>query len=55
MFGTLAEFECSLIRERTQAGLVAASREPHSRPSAETTEDDIEVAKAMLAIPAIGA
>ena len=26
MFGALAEFECSLIRERTQAGLAAARR-----------------------------
>jgi DNA invertase Pin-like site-specific DNA recombinase len=36
MFGALAEFERSLIRERTQAGLAAAARRPHRRPSAET-------------------
>ena len=43
MFGALAEFERSLIRERTQAGLAAARRAgrraarwPHGRPTAET-------------------
>ena len=36
MFGALAEFERSLIRERTQAGLAAAACWPHRRPAAET-------------------
>jgi hypothetical protein len=37
MFGALPEFERSLIRERTQAGLAAARRAgPHRRPTAET-------------------
>src|SRR6267143_736062 len=37
MFGALAEFERSLIRERTQAGLGRrAARWPHGRPTAET-------------------
>jgi DNA invertase Pin-like site-specific DNA recombinase len=49
MFGTLAEFERSLIRERTQAGLAAARRAGRTggRPP-KLTDDDIEAAKAML-------
>ena len=31
LFGALAEFERNLIRERTQAGLVAARARPHGR------------------------
>jgi DNA invertase Pin-like site-specific DNA recombinase len=55
MFGALAEFERSLIRERTQAGLAAARRAGRTggRP-AKLTDDDIEAAKAMLANPDIG-
>src|ERR1700730_11959932 len=55
MFGALAEFERSLIRERTQAGLAAARRAGRTggRPP-KLTDDDIEVAKAMLANPDIG-
>src|SRR5438132_743421 len=53
MFGALAEFERSLIRERTQAGLAAARRAGRTggRPP-KLTDDDIEAAKAMLANPA---
>ena len=42
MFGTLAEFERSLIRERTQAGLAAARRVGRTggRPP-KLTDDDI--------------
>jgi DNA invertase Pin-like site-specific DNA recombinase len=48
MFGALAEFERSLIRERTQAGLAAARRAGRTggRPP-KLTDDDIEAAKAM--------
>jgi hypothetical protein len=55
MFGALAEFERSLIRERTQAGLAAARRAGRTggRPP-KLTDDDIETAKAMLANPDIG-
>ena len=55
MFGALAEFERSLIRERTQAGLAAARRTGRTggRPP-KLTDDDIEAAKAMLANPDIG-
>ncbi len=55
MFGALAEFECSLIRERTQEGIVAARRAGRigGRPP-KLMEDDIEAAKAMLANPDIG-
>jgi DNA invertase Pin-like site-specific DNA recombinase len=55
MFGALAEFERSLIRERTRAGLAAARRigRTGGRPP-KLTEDDIEAAKAMLANPDIG-
>jgi DNA invertase Pin-like site-specific DNA recombinase len=54
MFGALAEFERSLIRERTQAGLAAARRlgRTGGRPP-KLTDDDIEAAKAMLANPDI--
>ena len=47
MFGALAEFERSLIRERTQAGLSAARRVGRTggRPP-KLTNDDIEAAKA---------
>src|ERR1700687_3291534 len=50
MFGALAEFERSLIRERTQAGWAAARRAGRTggRPP-KLTDDDIEAAKAMLA------
>ena len=55
MFGTLAEFERSLIRERTQAGLAAARRlgRTGGRP-AKLTEDDLDAARALLANPDIG-
>src|SRR5882762_6202057 len=55
MFGALAEFERSLIRERTQAGLAAARRAGRTggRPP-KLTDSDIEAAKAMLANPDIG-
>jgi DNA invertase Pin-like site-specific DNA recombinase len=54
MFGALAEFERSLIRERTQAGLAAARRVGRTggRPP-KLTGDDIEAANAMLANPDI--
>ena len=52
MFGALAEFERSLIRERTQAGLAAARRVGRTggRPPKLTDE----AAKALLANPDIG-
>src|SRR5271166_5589040 len=55
MFSALAEFERSLIRERTRAGLAAARRAGRTggRPP-KLTDDDIEAAKAMLANPDIG-
>ncbi len=55
MFSALAEFERSLIRERTQAGLAAAKRRGRTggRPP-KLTADDIEAAKAMLTNPDIG-
>jgi DNA invertase Pin-like site-specific DNA recombinase len=55
MFGALAEFERSLIRERTQAGLAAARRlgRTGGRPP-KLTEDDLDVARALLANPDIG-
>ena len=55
MFGALAEFERSLIRERTQAGLAAARRlgRTGGRPL-KLTEDDLDVARALLANPDIG-
>jgi DNA invertase Pin-like site-specific DNA recombinase len=55
IFGASAEFERSLIRERTQAGLAAARRAGRTggRPP-KLTDDDIEAAKTMLANPDIG-
>ena len=55
MFGALAEFERSLIHERTQAGLVAARKAGRTggRPP-KLTDSDIQAAKAMLANPEIG-
>jgi DNA invertase Pin-like site-specific DNA recombinase len=55
MFGALAEFERSLIRERTQAALAAAWRAGRTggHPP-KLTDEDIEAAKAMLANPDIG-
>ena len=55
MFGALAEFERSLIRERTQTGLAAARRAGRKggRPP-KLTEDDLEAARALLANPDIG-
>ena len=52
MFGALAEFERSLIRERTRAGIAAAKRLGRigGRP-AKTTADDIAAAVALLANP----
>src|SRR3954469_10138098 len=54
MFGAPAEFERSLIRERTQAGLAAARRAGRigGRPP-QLTDDDIKAAKTMLANPDI--
>ncbi|HMA72757.1 MAG TPA: recombinase family protein [Xanthobacteraceae bacterium] len=52
MFGALAEFERSLIRERTQAGLAAsrrASRTGGGPPK--LTDDDIEAAKGGWSTP----
>jgi DNA invertase Pin-like site-specific DNA recombinase len=55
MFSALAEFERSLIRERTRAGLAAAKRigRTGGRPP-KLTEDDLDAARAMLANPDIG-
>jgi len=55
MFGALAEFERSLIRERTRAGLQAAKKAGRTggRPP-KLTDDDIQAAKAMLTNPDIG-
>ena len=55
MFGALAEFERSLIRERTQAGLSAAKKAGRTggRPP-KLSYDDIQAAKAMLTNPDIG-
>ncbi len=52
LFGALAEFERSLIRERTQAGLAAARRAGHTggRPAKLT---DLDVATTLLANPDI--
>ncbi len=54
MFGALAEFERSLIRERTQAGLAAARRAGRTggRP-AKLTDDDLDVARTLLRNPDI--
>jgi DNA invertase Pin-like site-specific DNA recombinase len=54
MFGALAEFERSLIRERTQAGLAAARRAGRTGGRPPKLTDDIEAAKALLANPNIG-
>jgi DNA invertase Pin-like site-specific DNA recombinase len=54
MFGALAEFERSLIRERTQAGLAAARRAGRTGGRPPITEDDLEAARALLANPDIG-
>ena len=54
IFGALAEFEHSLIRERTIAGLDAArarGRKGGRKPS--MSENDIKKAKAMLSDPQI--
>jgi DNA invertase Pin-like site-specific DNA recombinase len=54
MFGALAEFERSLIRERTSAGLAAARRAGRTggRP-AKLSDDDLDVATTLLANPDI--
>lgn len=54
IFGSLAEFERSIIRERTRAGLDAARARGRTggRPPS-LSDKDISVAKAMLADPAI--
>ena len=56
MFGALAEFERSLIRERTRAGLEAARRigRTGGRPP-KLTEEDLDVARTLLANPDIRA
>lgn len=55
MFGALAEFEHSLIRERTQAGLAAARRlgRTGGRPP-KLTGKDLEAVRALPANPDIG-
>jgi DNA invertase Pin-like site-specific DNA recombinase len=55
MFSALAEFERSLIHERTRAGLAAVRRlgRTGGRPP-KLTEDDLEAARALLANPDIG-
>jgi DNA invertase Pin-like site-specific DNA recombinase len=54
VFGAIAEFERSLIRERTLAGLQAAKKRGRigGRPKS-LTKKDIKIAKAMLADPAV--
>ncbi len=54
MFSVLAEFERSLIRERTRAGLAAAKRAGRTggRP-AKLTDEDLDVARTLLANPDI--
>ncbi len=55
MFSALAEFERSLIRERTQPGLAAARRSGRTggrRPK--LSAEDIEAARSLLANPDIG-
>jgi DNA invertase Pin-like site-specific DNA recombinase len=54
MFGALAEFERSLIRDRTQAGLAAARRAGRTGGRLPKLTDDIEAAKVLLATPDIG-
>jgi DNA invertase Pin-like site-specific DNA recombinase len=55
MFSALVEFERSLTRERTRAGLAAAKRigRTGGRPP-KLSEDDLDAARAMLANPDIG-
>src|SRR5260370_21656162 len=55
MFGALAEFERSLIRERTQADLAAARRVGRTggRPP-KLTDADIDAATALLPTPDTG-
>ena len=48
----MAEFERALIRERTRAGLKAAKGRTGGRP-AKLTEDDLDVARTLLANPDI--
>jgi DNA invertase Pin-like site-specific DNA recombinase len=54
MFGALAEFERSLIRERTRAGLAAARRVGRTggRPP-KLTDDDLDAARTLLSNPDI--
>ncbi len=54
MFSALAEFERSLIRERTRAGLAAAKRAGRTggRP-AKLTDEDLDVARTLLTNPDI--
>lgn len=54
VFAALAEFERSIIRERTMAGLASARARGKlgGRPPA-LSEEDLQAAKAMLADPAI--
>lgn len=54
IFGALAEFEHSLIRERTIAGLAAArARGRHGGRKPSMTKTDVRKAAAMLSDPAI--
>ena len=53
MFSALAEFERAHIRERTRAGLAAAERGTNRRPPPNLTEDDLDVARTLLANPDI--
>ncbi len=54
IFGALAEFERSIIRERTKAGLDAARSRGRvgGRPRA-LSDDDLDAARALLADPSI--
>lgn len=55
IFSALAEFERSLIRERTHAGLAAARRSGRTGGRRrKLSADDIEAAKSLLANPDIG-
>jgi len=52
MFGALAEFECNLIRERTQAGLQAArARGRKGGRQPKLTPQQIDVGRALAADP----
>src|SRR5271166_363454 len=53
MFSALAEFERALIRERTRAGLKAAKRMGRTGGRPALTEDDLDVARTLLANPDI--